>query len=95
LVLQPRQPQVYSAILRLLDQAASVAVQAHLVERLQTTAPLEAPMLEVASHSVNPNQPSEVELEVDYSAPLAVPVPHQPLVPTSPVHLARQALGPH
>lgn len=94
-MLHRRQAQVYSEILRLLVQVASVAEQAHLVEQLQTIVLSVAPMLEVVSHSVNPNRPLEVELEVDYSVQLAVPVPQQPLVPTSPIHLVRQVLGLH
>jgi hypothetical protein len=94
-VLQPRQAQVYSGILRLPEQVASVVEQAHLVEQLQTIALSVAPMQEVASHSVKPNQLLEVELAVDYSAPLAVPVPQQHLVPTSPIHLVRQVLALH
>jgi hypothetical protein len=94
-VLQPQQAQVYSEILRLLDQVALVAEQAPLGEQLQTIPLSVAPMLEIASHSVNPNRPLEVVLEVVYSVPLAVPVPLQPLVPTSPIHLVRQVLGLH
>jgi hypothetical protein len=93
LVLQALRLQACSAIRQPLALVFSVEVRAHLVDRQQATVPLEAAILEEASHSVNPNQALEAEVGLHYSAPLVAPLVRRGLVQINPIRSVSPALG--